>query len=255
MEVEKKETFEVNNKLELLVNFICFSLSKHGLPNNCYTRKDSNLYEIKVDCNLPRKRTESNMEIESQSQQEEKKDPEKVTVSVRVLQILEGVKIYCYDEAHDIKISFSFSLHLYVKNIQRNSYTLVRLQGPNATEHEASMTRYLNEKRLNNLNHLIQCRIALKLNPSRSEVATRSLEGLSSIYFGLLIGFLTPRDIINLMLASNYLFNEYFKHNGFWYMVYHLYFKNTGFSLNIVQWKEAYINKRKESTRRKKLIF
>ena len=58
--------------------------------------------------------------------------------------------------------------------------------------------------------------------------------------------FLDYKSIFALILCSNELNVRFFSKNEFWNRLYHSRFKRTGFKVDLILWKEAYIKKIKE---------
>lgn len=211
------EIAEFPNKLDLLIYLLNDNLNK-GLLSEPNTEKetiilkiDSNYYKIMIKIG----------KFESQ---------------LKILQILNAISFFLvFDPPISKFYTLKLSLSHYFNPQVRNSY---KLQNNDIYFKKGGKDRLLG---------LFEARIVNRLKKTHVCKFTDIIEPL----FLRICGFLDEKALWGLIRSSLELYMRFFIRNEFWNIMYDCRFGRTGFKGDLIKWKEVYLKKLKEKTKKK----
>ena len=208
---QKQPTMEFNNYLELTTH-ILYTLIQSEYKDLAYEIKkiDSNYYVISF--------AEGNT----------------LKYKIKLLQILQSIKVIAYDFTRGKAYDFSISLTKFFRPLLRN--TIVVTPSRPASD-------FFLGKRYQLFENLAKVRILNRI--LGEEEPNGPFDRLNRGEVVTLTKYLDKKDIYNMLRVNATGYKKYFMDNGFWMAVYHNHFKKTGFGGNQVNWRLAFFDKKK----------
>ena len=211
IEVNKKFPLELYSDLELIIFMI-----KDFINNK---KLDFHLQIKKIDCNhyiLLIKRPSSNEAL----------------FKIRLLQILEAIKIFIVDVSLGKSMSFYISMNKFLLPKVRNAYTI---------NEKKETAHFFQRGRYDILNKLIEYRILCFIKPIVQEKL--NLLDMPTPYLIMIARYLGKRDLLNFLMVNTKVHDNLDKDYQFWMRLYHMKYRRTGFKSDIVNWKSIYLSK------------
>ena len=211
IEVNKKPWLELSSDLELLIFIIKdFIISK---------KLDFDLQTQKIDCN------HCILLIKG-------RDSHETLFKIRLLQILEAIKILVVDMLKEKSTSFYISLNGFLLPKVRNAYKI---------NERRETAQFFQRGRYENLINLIEYRIIRFMKPIVEEKL--NLLDFPMPYLVMITRYLGKGDLLNFLMVNTKAHNNLDKDYQFWMRLYHMKFKRTGFKSNMLNWKSVYLSK------------
>lgn len=211
MEIEKNVP-EFANKIEI-INY----LLEKTLKNQTIFDKDYKVFIKKIDGNL------YHFFIKS----------EKNEIIIKILQILETISIFFVLEPQRF-YTLKLNLKTFFAPQLRNTYNIDKLDV------------YFKKGAKQKLIDLFEIRIINKFKIKK----TWNFNEIDANLLLKIASFLDLKSLWGLIRVSQEINKRFFENNEFWYSLYQSKFKKTGFKLNLLNWKLAYINEMKKTIKK-----
>jgi len=151
---------------------------------------------------------------------------------IKLLQILDAVKILITDLPNSRSSSFYINLKTFLAPKVRNSYKITQ---------DEEIPKFFQRGRWESYKNLIECRIIKFIDPKPEP--TLFILALPTELFLSIAQYLNKNDLLNMMMLNTGVHEKLNKDARFWMNLYHKRFRKTGFKLHIVNWKSAYLKK------------
>jgi len=202
------ERKELRNHLELTTNTI------HEMIHNDFPQyslsiheADANYYQILV------------------------KEKDQVKFKLKIIQIIKAIKIILYELETGRSWGLVLSLEKFFRPMLRNSILIDKTR---------RFEDYFLKGRHQKFGDLLKCRITNRMKEQHEE---KSIMKLSKNEIVNVCKYLKKKDIFNLLRTNSFFYTKYFSDNNFWMTLYHTRFKKTGFKIDQINWKTAFLNK------------